>query len=45
MIRVFIFLALIALLALGGAWLADRPGEIAVTWLGWRAAIAPLFMA
>jgi HemY protein len=36
MIRVFIFLALVALLALGGAWLADRPGEIALTWLGWR---------
>ncbi len=36
MIRVFIFLALVALLALGGAWLADRPGDIAVTWLGWR---------
>jgi len=36
MIRVFIFLALVALLALGGAWLADRPGEISLTWLGWR---------
>jgi HemY protein len=35
-LRVIIFLAVAALLALGAAWVADRPGEIAVTWLGWR---------
>jgi HemY protein len=36
MIRIVIFLALASLLALGAAWLADRPGEISVTWLGWQ---------
>jgi HemY protein len=35
-IRVAVFLALIALAALGVAWFADRPGEIVVTWQGWR---------
>jgi HemY protein len=36
MIRVFFFLVLVALLATGAAWIADRPGEIVITWLGWR---------
>ena len=36
MIRVIFFLVVVALLAIGAAWLADRPGEIAITWLGWR---------
>jgi HemY protein len=34
MIRVVIFLVLVGLLALGAAWLADRPGEVVVTWQG-----------
>jgi HemY protein len=34
MIRVMLFLALAALLACGAAWIADRPGEVAITWLG-----------
>jgi HemY protein len=36
MIRVVLFLALVSLTALGIVWLADRPGEVAITWLGWR---------
>lgn len=36
MIRVAFFLAVVALVALGVTWLADRPGEVQVTWLGWR---------
>lgn len=36
MIRVALFLASVALIALGIAWFADRPGDVAVTWLGWR---------
>ena len=36
MIRVVIFLVLVGLLALGAAWLADRPGEVVVTWQGQR---------
>ncbi|MEX0591035.1 MAG: heme biosynthesis HemY N-terminal domain-containing protein, partial [Xanthobacteraceae bacterium] len=36
MIRIAFFLAVIALVALGAAWFADRPGEIVMTWQGWR---------
>jgi HemY protein len=36
MIRVAFFLTVVGLIALGVTWLADRPGEVAVTWLGWR---------
>ena len=36
MIRVVIFLIAIAVMALGAAWLADRPGEVVISWLGWR---------
>lgn len=36
MIRIAIFIAIIALAALGIAWFADRPGEIVMTWQGWR---------
>ena len=36
MIRVAIFLVVIGLIALGLTWIADRPGEVAITWLGWR---------
>ena len=36
MIRVIVFLIVVGVLALGGAWLADRPGEVVVTWQGFR---------
>ncbi len=36
MIRVVLFLLSVALIAFGIAWVADRPGEVAVTWLGYR---------
>jgi HemY protein len=36
MIRVVLFLLAIAALALAAAWLADRPGEVAISWQGWR---------
>ncbi len=36
MIRVVLFIAFVGLLALGVAWLADRPGEVSVTWLGYQ---------
>jgi len=36
MIRVIIFLAAVGMLALGVAWVADRPGEVSVVWLGYR---------
>ena len=34
MIRVILFLALVGLVALGVVWVADRPGEVAITWQG-----------
>src|SRR6478609_5849321 len=36
MIRVIVFLVAVSLAALGVAWFADRPGEVAVVWGGWR---------
>jgi HemY protein len=36
MIRVIAFLILVALLALGVVWFADRPGDVSVVWLGYR---------
>jgi HemY protein len=34
MIRVVFFLLVVGLLALGFAWLADRPGDVVLTWQG-----------
>jgi HemY protein len=36
MIRVIFYLILVAVLAFGAVWLADRPGEVAITWQGNR---------
>jgi HemY protein len=36
MIRVVVFLIAVALIAVGAAWLADRPGDVTVLWLGRR---------
>jgi HemY protein len=36
MIRIILFLASVALIATGVAWFADRPGNVAITWLGYR---------
>ena len=36
MIRVVYFLIIVGALSLGVAWLADRPGDVVVTWQGWR---------
>jgi HemY protein len=36
MIRVALFLVVIVVLALGAVWLADRPGDVAITWQGLR---------
>jgi HemY protein len=36
MIRVVYFLVIVGLLSLGFAWLADRPGDVVVTWQGLR---------
>ncbi|MGE0563001.1 MAG: heme biosynthesis protein HemY [Pseudolabrys sp.] len=36
MIRIVLFLLSLAVIAFGFAWMADRPGEVVVTWLGYR---------
>ncbi|HWM83563.1 MAG TPA: heme biosynthesis HemY N-terminal domain-containing protein [Pseudolabrys sp.] len=36
MIRVAFFFICVGLLALGAAWFVDRPGDVAITWLGYR---------
>jgi len=36
MIRVVVFLLAVAVAAGGFAWLADRPGAVSITWLGYR---------
>lgn len=36
MIRIAILFALLAIIALGAAWLADRPGTVVLTWQGWQ---------
>jgi HemY protein len=36
MIRVIVYLVIVALLATGAVWLADRPGDVLVTWQGYR---------
>jgi HemY protein len=37
MYRIILFLLLIALAATGAAWVADQPGDVVMTWGGWRA--------
>ncbi|HKS87381.1 MAG TPA: heme biosynthesis HemY N-terminal domain-containing protein [Pseudolabrys sp.] len=36
MTRIILFLVSVALIAWGVAWFADRPGDVAVTWMGYR---------
>lgn len=45
MIRILIFLALIFALGLGFAWLADRPGDLVVTFGGYRYAVSLMVAA
>ncbi|MFH0298058.1 heme biosynthesis HemY N-terminal domain-containing protein [Bradyrhizobium sp. 31Argb] len=37
MIRIILFLVLIALAAAGAAWVADQPGDVVLSWAGGRA--------
>ncbi|NVO16826.1 MAG: heme biosynthesis protein HemY [Rhodoplanes sp.] len=36
MIRVLLFLVAVTALSFGAVWLADRPGDVAITWLGYQ---------
>ncbi|MCK1736480.1 hypothetical protein IVA79_21600 [Bradyrhizobium sp. 138] len=45
MLRIVLFLVLIALAAAGSAWVADQPGEVVMTWGRWRASpTIPVFV-
>ena len=37
MYRIILFLLLIVLAAAGAAWMADQPGDVVLSWGGWRA--------
>src|SRR5712691_10482568 len=37
MYRIILFLVLIALAAVGAAWVADQTGDVTLSWGGWRA--------
>lgn len=45
--RLLIFVALAALVVAGAVWVADRPGQIAIVWQGWRVdtSVAVLLLA
>jgi HemY protein len=44
MYRIILFLLLIALAAAGAAWVADQPGDVVLSWGGWRAVMTlPVF--
>ena len=45
MIRVALFLLLIGVLAFGAVWLADRPGDVVITWLGRRVETSVMVLA
>ncbi|WP_029004049.1 heme biosynthesis protein HemY [Azorhizobium doebereinerae] len=36
MIRLVLLIVVLALIAFGASWLADRPGEMVIAWQGWR---------
>lgn len=45
MLRIVLFLVLIALAAAGAAWVADQPGEVVMTWGAWKASpTIPVFV-
>src|SRR6478609_3525339 len=44
MVRIILFLVLIALAAAGAAWVADQTGNVTLSWGGWRVATSlPVF--
>ena len=45
MIRVVLFVLLIGALAFGAVWLADRPGDVVITWLGRRVETSVMVLA
>lgn len=37
MLRIILFLVVIAVAATGAAWLAEQPGNVVLSWNGWQA--------
>jgi HemY protein len=45
MLRIILFLVVIALAAAGAAWVAEQPGEVVLSWSGWKAEMSlPVFV-
>src|SRR5262245_30559625 len=45
MIRVVIYLLIVGLLAAATVWLADRPGDVMITWLNFRVETSVMVLA
>ena len=45
MIRVALYLIFVGVIAYGVALIADRPGDVVVTWQGWRIETSLLVLA
>jgi HemY protein len=45
MIRIVLFLVSVTLIAVGFAWVADRPGEVTINWMGYRTETSVLVAA
>jgi HemY protein len=45
MTRLLLLFALLVLLAFGFTWMADQPGSLSVTWLGYRIEEIPVYLA
>src|SRR5215470_13065565 len=45
MLRVVIYLVIVGLLSLAAAWLADRPGDVMITWQRWRIETSVMMLA
>jgi HemY protein len=44
MLRIILFLIVIALAAAGAAWVAEQPGDVVLSWRGWKAEMTlPVF--
>ncbi|KIZ47119.1 MULTISPECIES: heme biosynthesis HemY N-terminal domain-containing protein [Rhodopseudomonas] len=45
MLRIILFLVVIALVAAGAAWIADQPGDVVLSWNAWQAKMSlPVFL-
>src|SRR5215510_12749297 len=45
MIRVILYLVVVGLLAFAAVWLADRPGDVLITWQNWRIETSVMMLA